>query len=140
MIGRAGDLSSQARPARPVPTAGREIQQALGNPAADYQTVWESSAGGVAHLQEPSSMPRLGCLAIVRLLIRLGKDFFYRLRRITVTLPGRLGPVPLPALAIDEFSNASWSILALASSIPRCIRGIYPTSGSRQTCLWLSFP
>jgi hypothetical protein len=36
-------------------TAGYEIQRALGDPTTEYQTVWESSAGGVAYLQEPSS-------------------------------------------------------------------------------------
>ncbi|KAK4910028.1 hypothetical protein LTR66_017460 [Elasticomyces elasticus] len=36
-------------------TAGYEIQRALGDETADYQTVWESKAGGVTYLQEPSS-------------------------------------------------------------------------------------
>lgn len=35
--------------------AGYEIQRALGDQTADYQTVWESNAGGVTYLQEPSS-------------------------------------------------------------------------------------
>ncbi|CAI7616919.1 unnamed protein product [Penicillium pancosmium] len=54
ITGREGDSLSQTRFPGSLPTTAHDIQQALGGPAADYQAVWESSAGGVAGLQEPS--------------------------------------------------------------------------------------
>ncbi|KAJ5540210.1 hypothetical protein N7513_008542 [Penicillium frequentans] len=51
---RASDPSPQGQPNGSLSTAGHKIQQALGGPAADYQTVWGTNAGGVAFLHEPS--------------------------------------------------------------------------------------
>lgn len=34
-----------------MPTAVNETQQALGDLAADFQAVWESSVGGVTYLK-----------------------------------------------------------------------------------------
>lgn len=74
-----------------MPTAVNEIQQALGDSAADFQTVWESSAGGVTYLKGPSSTSSVDCLAVVHLLILMGKDFSYRPPEIAGTFLGHLG-------------------------------------------------
>ena len=96
-------------PAPHLRVGGPNIPQGLRGSAADYQAIWETSAGGVAHLQEPASKSTFGSsppgLGLTLMLCLSSQDSSFKLLKMA-TAPCLVLSRPAPWLEVTTIANS----------------------------------